>query len=243
MQFLSETVLFQGWLEKKGSFVTNWKQRWMTLTPTALTYYTDDTLGTKKGEMAVNETTKVLTRDGSTHHYKFGIMTDERVLELSARTDEERLRWMDEIQDVIKYHISRKGTFNINDKQSGLGLFKKKTNMDEDTPMNRAYKSQLQKVHDPSSPTESESNRTAGSRPPRRLRTKQTRGPSDSNPDERSEDDIGLTDSTSSDLLNALGSSKSKGTTSQESGKIRSVSSPEQPVSEGKLADGWEEVE
>lgn len=139
----SESILFEGWLEKKGSFIANWKRRWFVLSSSKLEYYVEENKATKKGDIVVNETTKVLTRDGSTHAYKFGVMSGTRILELSADTDKDRIDWMDKIQTLVKRIIKINGPGIVNDDKSIIGtIFTKSTNMEEDTPMNRAMKGQ-----------------------------------------------------------------------------------------------------
>jgi hypothetical protein len=51
-----------GWLQKrtkKQANWTNWQNRWFILTPTGLTYYQSDSMRTKKGEVLIEEKTKV----------------------------------------------------------------------------------------------------------------------------------------------------------------------------------------
>ena len=142
-----------GWLEKKGRFVKNWKVRWFVLHINILEYFEDESERVKKGDIDINLTTKVLIRDGSTHLFKFGIQTGDRVLELSTQSDTERIKWMDSIHNIVRalnnpdIRSSNNSTSSsipsltiidtgLKDKVSKL--LSKKTNMDEDTLMNRA---------------------------------------------------------------------------------------------------------
>ena len=131
----------EGWLEKKGSFIKNWKRRWFSLTPTELQYFTDDSKLDKKGSIDINASTCILTRDGSNHLFKFGIQTGNRVLELSADTEDIRLQWMDTLHTAVN---TRRCDHSTGVAASTKGIAKllpvKKSNMEADTPMNRALK-------------------------------------------------------------------------------------------------------
>jgi hypothetical protein len=169
MEGMENEIIHHGWLEKKGRVMKNWKRRWFTLRLNLLEYF-DAQNGNKKGDIGISSETKVLLRDGSTHLFKFGIQTGNRILELSTSSDEDRIQWMDAIHNTVKRinNQSAKGSSKIKDRVSNL--LSKKTNMDEDTPMNRALRGHAAPSNEPS---------TTNSKPPprranRRPRNKKT---------------------------------------------------------------------
>ena len=97
----SGAPLKQGWLEKKGSLVKSWKRRFFVLTSSELSYFTDETLKQQKGSVAVLHSSRVMHRDGSSHNFKFGLLTGKRLLEISCATDKDRERWTRAIQELI----------------------------------------------------------------------------------------------------------------------------------------------
>lgn len=138
----NEDIIHNGWLEKKGRVMKNWKRRWFILRSTILEYY-DGQSGVKKGDIEITIDTKVLMRDGTTHLFKFGIQTGDRILELSTDCDDERLRWMDAIHRVVNNltnNMNRLTLDNSGIKDRFSNLLSKKTNMEEDTPMNRVLR-------------------------------------------------------------------------------------------------------
>lgn len=148
--------LKEGWLEKKGSFVRSWKRRYFVLTSSALNYYTDETLSELKGSVPIVSTSRVMHRDGSSHQFKFGVCTGKRLLEIACTSDEHRTRWKKCIQELIN-------RLQVEDMKAGgacctppekttvfndlMGINRlDRTNMVEDTPMNRARKKQEAKL-------------------------------------------------------------------------------------------------
>lgn len=82
-------------------------------------------------------------RDGITHLFKFGVQSGDRVLELSTGSDLERIKWMDAIHNAVRSlrDLDRSTTTTTSDtglKDIVSNLLSKKTNMEEDTLMNRA---------------------------------------------------------------------------------------------------------
>jgi hypothetical protein len=143
-------ILQSGWLEKKGRLMKNWKRRWFTLKESILEYY-DEPGGEKKGDIDITKDTYVLMRDGSTHLFKFGVKTDERILELSTYSDPDRLQWMDAIHNSVKNLKNPPRSTGANLKGRVSNLLSKKTNMEEDTPMNRAMRGHSAVTNDSSS--------------------------------------------------------------------------------------------
>lgn len=150
---MTGTSLKQGWLEKKGSLVKNWKRRFFVLTSSSLDYFTDETLAEKKGSVPILSSSRVMHRDGTSHKFKFGLLTGKRLLEIACTSDRDRDRWTKAIQDVInriqvESMRSGKPPPNNADKSTIFDDIIAKnrievSNMVEDTPMNRARKKQL----------------------------------------------------------------------------------------------------
>jgi len=88
-------------MKKKGHLVKNWKERFVVVTDDKLSYYVDAKMTKKKGEISLNKSTRVLTRDGRTHPWKFGISDGNSFLELSAASEKERSLWV----RVLKVHL------------------------------------------------------------------------------------------------------------------------------------------
>lgn len=136
-------LVLEGWLEKKGSFVKSWKRRWFVLTEDKLQYFVEETQNTLKGGVDILASSEVLSRDGSTHEFKFGVQTGTKILEISADCEETRLLWMDTLHKTIN---NRRCDHSSGAIPTGKGLsnllVKKVTKMEADTPMNRALKNQ-----------------------------------------------------------------------------------------------------
>lgn len=86
---------------KKGSFVRSWKRRYFILTPSALQYFTDESKTELKGYVPIVHTSRVMHRDGSSHQFKFGLLTGKRLLEIACESDELRTSWKTTIQELI----------------------------------------------------------------------------------------------------------------------------------------------
>lgn len=99
---MTEAVILAGWLEKKGHIIKNWKRRYTILEGNELSYHTDETLRNKKGSIQLDQSTKVQIRDGSTHSWKFRIISNGKHLELSAGSENERDLWVTTIRDHIQ---------------------------------------------------------------------------------------------------------------------------------------------
>jgi hypothetical protein len=166
-------IIHCGWLEKKGRVMKNWKRRWFTLRLQLLEYF-DAQNGNKKGDIEISSETIVLLRDGSTHLFKFGIQTGNRILELSTNSDQDRIQWMDAIHNTVKLIQNRNTKASHNDgriKDRVSNLLSKKTNMDEDTPMNRALRGHATAAND--STTTSKPPPRRANRRPRNKKTVQ----------------------------------------------------------------------
>jgi hypothetical protein len=95
-------VVLAGWLEKKGHLIKNWKRRYVTIEDSELSYYLDESLRQKKGGILLDQTTKVLVRDGTRHSWKFRILSHGKSLELSAVSEQERDFWVTTIRELFR---------------------------------------------------------------------------------------------------------------------------------------------
>jgi hypothetical protein len=93
--------LLSGWLEKKGHLVKNWKRRYVVVEANVVSYYLDESLAKIKGTIKLDDSTKVLVRDGRTHSWKFRIITQGKNLELSASTENDRDFWVSTIRETL----------------------------------------------------------------------------------------------------------------------------------------------
>lgn len=156
-------VIKEGWLEKKGSIVKSWKRRYFVLfSPTSassvfsLHYYLDESLAHQRGKIDILSSTRVMFRDGSSHQFKFGVLTGKRLLEIACTSDEHRNRWMTTLQEVVnRIQVSEMkegiAPARANERKTVFDdmIIKKKidrTHMEEDTPMNRARKKQQKQM-------------------------------------------------------------------------------------------------
>jgi hypothetical protein len=55
----------------------------------------------QKGSVPILSTSRVMHRDGSSHQFKFGLLTGKRLLEIACTSDKDRTRWTKAIQELI----------------------------------------------------------------------------------------------------------------------------------------------
>lgn len=103
MQFVSNDFVIDGWLEKKGHFRKNWKLRYVRVEGGTLSYYVDQTMATKKGEILLDKNTRILSRDGRSHCFKFGLTNSSSFLELCADSEDQRKSWI----KALKVHLGQ----------------------------------------------------------------------------------------------------------------------------------------
>jgi hypothetical protein len=95
-------VQLEGWLEKKGHLIKNWKKRYVVLTRANLRYFVDNSQTQLKGTIPLDHTTRVLVRDGRSHAWKFAVETGaEKFLELAAENVEARTYWVNTLNVLI----------------------------------------------------------------------------------------------------------------------------------------------
>ncbi|XP_069084273.1 differentially expressed in FDCP 6-like isoform X2 [Pleurodeles waltl] len=102
-------MIKKGYLWKKGLTRRNWNERWFVLKPPHLSYYTDEDLRDKKGEMILDvECVTVILPDKENRRCLFCVKTPERTYEMSASDMRQRQDWMLAIQTAIKLQAENK---------------------------------------------------------------------------------------------------------------------------------------
>ncbi|KAK2851341.1 hypothetical protein Q5P01_007617 [Channa striata] len=102
-------VLKEGYLWKKGQLRRNWKERWFTLKPSNLFYYTGEDRKECQGNIGLdgNCCVEVLPdRDGK--RCMFCLKTLSKTYEMSASDTKQRQEWTTAIQTAIRLHTEGK---------------------------------------------------------------------------------------------------------------------------------------
>ncbi|XP_040049174.1 differentially expressed in FDCP 6 homolog isoform X1 [Gasterosteus aculeatus] len=102
-------VLKEGYLWKKGQLRRNWKERWFTLRPSNLSYYTGEDRKDCQGHIVLdgNCCVEVLPdRDGK--RCMFCLKTLSKTYEMSASDTKQRQEWTTAIQTAIRLHVEGK---------------------------------------------------------------------------------------------------------------------------------------
>uniref|UniRef100_A0A1A7X2N8 Differentially expressed in FDCP 6a homolog n=1 Tax=Iconisemion striatum TaxID=60296 RepID=A0A1A7X2N8_9TELE len=102
-------VLKEGYLWKKGQLRRNWKERWFTLRPSNLSYYTGEDRKDCQGNIVLdgNCCVEVLPdRDGK--RCMFCLKTLSKTYEMSASDTKQRQEWTAAIQTAIRLHVEGK---------------------------------------------------------------------------------------------------------------------------------------
>ncbi|CAB1442908.1 unnamed protein product [Pleuronectes platessa] len=102
-------VLKEGYLWKKGQLRRNWKERWFTLRPSSLCYYTGEDRKDCQGDISLdgNCCVEVLPdRDGK--RCMFCLKTLSKTYEMSASDTRQRQEWTTAIQTAIRLHVEGK---------------------------------------------------------------------------------------------------------------------------------------
>ncbi|XP_069544997.1 differentially expressed in FDCP 6 homolog isoform X2 [Brachyistius frenatus] len=102
-------VLKEGYMWKKGQLRRNWKERWFTLRPSNLSYYTTEDRKDCQGNIALdgNCCVEVLPdRDGK--RCMFCLKTLSKTYEMSASDNKQRQEWTTAIQTAIRLHVEGK---------------------------------------------------------------------------------------------------------------------------------------
>uniref|UniRef100_A0A671KKI2 DEF6 guanine nucleotide exchange factor a n=1 Tax=Sinocyclocheilus anshuiensis TaxID=1608454 RepID=A0A671KKI2_9TELE len=102
-------VLKEGYLWKKGQLRRNWIERWFTLRPSTLIYFTSEDRKDRKGNIQLdgNCCVEVLPdRDGK--RCMFCLKTLTKTYELSASDTKQRQEWTTAIQTATRLHVEGK---------------------------------------------------------------------------------------------------------------------------------------
>ncbi|CAN9516165.1 unnamed protein product [Ophioblennius macclurei] len=102
-------VLKEGYLWKKGQLRRNWKERWFTLRPSSLSYYTGEDRKECQGSIPLdgNCCVEVLPdRDGK--RCMFCLKTLSKTYEMSASDTKQRQEWTSAIQTAIRLYVEGK---------------------------------------------------------------------------------------------------------------------------------------
>ncbi|XP_037540814.1 differentially expressed in FDCP 6 homolog [Nematolebias whitei] len=102
-------VLKEGYLWKKGQLRRNWKERWFTLRPSNLSYYTGEDRKDCQGNIVLdgNCCVEVLPdKDGK--RCMFCLKTLSKTYEMSASDTKQRQEWTTAIQTAIRLHVEGK---------------------------------------------------------------------------------------------------------------------------------------
>ncbi|XP_054465314.1 differentially expressed in FDCP 6 homolog [Anoplopoma fimbria] len=102
-------VLKEGYLWKKGQLRRNWKERWFTLRPSNLSYYSGEDRKDCQGNIVLdgNCCVEVLPdRDGK--RCMFCLKTLSKTYEMSASDTKQRQEWTTAIQTAIRLHVEGK---------------------------------------------------------------------------------------------------------------------------------------
>ncbi|XP_067095817.1 differentially expressed in FDCP 6 homolog [Osmerus mordax] len=106
-------VLKEGYLWKKGQLRRNWKERWFTLWPSHLAYYTGEDRKDCQGNIALdaNCCVEVLPdRDGK--RCMFCLKTLSKSYEMSASDTKQRQEWTAAIQTAIRLQVEGKSSLH-----------------------------------------------------------------------------------------------------------------------------------
>ncbi|KAM9350498.1 differentially expressed in FDCP 6 homolog [Symphorus nematophorus] len=106
-------VLKEGYLWKKGQLRRNWKERWFTLRPSNLSYYTGEDRKECQGNIVLdgNCCVEVLPdRDGK--RCMFCLKTLSKTYEMSASDTKQRQEWTTAIQTAIRLHVEGKNSLH-----------------------------------------------------------------------------------------------------------------------------------
>ncbi|TNM87153.1 differentially expressed in FDCP 6 homolog [Takifugu flavidus] len=106
-------VLKEGYLWKKGQLRRNWKERWFTLRPSNLSYYTGEDRKDCQGNIVLDENccVEVLPdRDGK--RCMFCLKTLSKTYEMSASDTKQRQEWTAAIQTAIRLSIEGKNSLH-----------------------------------------------------------------------------------------------------------------------------------
>ncbi|KAM6925139.1 differentially expressed in FDCP 6 homolog [Xenentodon cancila] len=134
-------VLKEGYLWKKGQLRRNWKERWFTLRPSNLSYYTGEDRKDCQGNIVLdgNCCVEVLPdRDGK--RCMFCLKTLSKTYEMSASDTKQRQEWTAAIQTAIRLHVEGKTSLHKDLK------FKRREQREQREKRRQAKEEELQRL-------------------------------------------------------------------------------------------------
>ncbi|XP_063064430.1 differentially expressed in FDCP 6 homolog [Engraulis encrasicolus] len=134
-------VLKEGYLWKKSQLRRNWKERWFTLKPTSLSYYTNEDRKDCKGSINLDKNccVEVLPdRDGK--RCMFCLKTITKTYEMSASDTRQRQEWTSAIQTAIRLQAEGKSSLHKELKQ------KRRDQREQKESRRRAKEQEMQRL-------------------------------------------------------------------------------------------------
>jgi len=113
-----DNVVYAGWLERKGSsMISPWSQRWVVLTLRNVRVYKDEKQLELKGELTVDEKTRVLFLEQPVNNfYRFAIVNLKECLEFGVQDVDIRNMWLQKLVHLAEQkselggHVMRVGS-------------------------------------------------------------------------------------------------------------------------------------
>ncbi len=99
-----KNVLKAGWLYKKGRKRHSWKKRWFVIQPNLVTYYSDQSCSPKtlKGTLELRKShCRVVLTGSASQNRSFGIICEDRTLDLKAVSLNEVAEWIKSFELAI----------------------------------------------------------------------------------------------------------------------------------------------
>ncbi|KTF90375.1 hypothetical protein cypCar_00003676 [Cyprinus carpio] len=106
-------IIKKGYLLKKGHVRRNWQERWFVLKPSSVTYYVNEDLKEKKGEILLEESSVVENlpdKDG--RRCLFCVKTPFRTYEMSASNVKQRVDWVQAMQTALRLRAEGKSSLH-----------------------------------------------------------------------------------------------------------------------------------
>ncbi|KAK2892715.1 hypothetical protein QQF64_035484 [Cirrhinus molitorella] len=106
-------IIKKGYLLKKGHIRRNWQERWFILKPSSLTYYVNEDLKEKKGEILLEEGSVVENLpDKEGRRCLFCVKTAIRTYEMSASNVKQRVDWVQAVQTALRLRAEGKNSLH-----------------------------------------------------------------------------------------------------------------------------------
>ena len=110
-------IIHQGWMHKEGAMVKNWKKRWFTLKPDAISYYVskDKTGGKPKGSVPMQQITHCMNvlaggKDKHKAAHTLEVGTEGgRIYYFKCEDDDARVAWVKAINDAMVAFFDGRG--------------------------------------------------------------------------------------------------------------------------------------